>query len=296
MLLPSAITCDASQPQHFLRSANAFVSPPASPPNTSSGPIGNIVSTCRSLQSLISAPTPNAALPPASLPMPTMNELPTPPMTHAMPPLKLRLRSRPTQDQSNPHTGPRKRITKRAPARGLNKRRRDVDDDMGRDDVEDGFSEGESDSDRESSYTLDSLRPLPINFQTSMPTQAPSELPPRPSTPKQSAIAPPELPLGLERADFHLHQTQDPDDASRAGTGIEIARDGEAWSVEQDRKLIEVIIAHFKLSPEDMEDCARSLGKGSGCVERRWKSLVMNGDVVLKKRERRTRLHSTWGR
>jgi hypothetical protein len=218
-------------------------------------------------------------------------------MTHALPPLKLRLRSRPGQDSSDTHTIPRKRIVKRAPSRGLNKRRRDVDDDMGRDDVEQDFSDSDHDSDKEPSYTLESIRPLPINFQAQMSSQnAPSDLPPRPSTPKQSAIAPLELPLGLERSDFHQNHNEDPDDASRAGTGVEIARDGEAWSVEQDRKLVEVIIARFKLTPEDMEDCARSLGKGPGCVERRWKSLVMNGDVVLKKRERRTRLHSTWGR
>lgn len=168
---------------------------------------------------------------------------------------------------------------------------------MGRDDVEHDFSESESDSDGEPSYTFESIRPLPINFQQSATSpQVVSDLPPRPSTPKQSAIAPLELPMGLERSDFHQNHSEDPDDASRVGTGIEIARDGEAWSVEQDRKLVEVIIAHFKLTPEDMEDCARSLGKGSGCVERRWKSLVMNGDVGLKKRERRTRLHSTWGR
>ncbi|KAK0383244.1 hypothetical protein NLU13_9157 [Sarocladium strictum] len=296
MLLPSALSCDASQPSHFLRSAAVLASPPASPPNTT-GPLGNIVSTCRSLQSLISAP-PNTSMIPAALPMPTMNELPTPPMTHSMPLLKLRLRSRSGQESpSESHTISRRRIVKRAPPRGMNKRRRDIDDDMGRDDVAHPFSDSEDDSDLEPSYTFDNVRPLPINFRTQMPSSTTSQaLPPRPSTPKQSAIAPLELPLGLERSDFHENHNEDPDDATRAGTGIEIARDGEAWSVEQDRKLVEVIIARFKLTPQDMEDCARSLGRGPGCVERRWKSLVMNGDVVLKKRERRTRLHSTWGR
>jgi hypothetical protein len=256
----------------------------------------NIVSTCRSLQSLISSP-PQLNMTPNALPMSTLSELPTPPMTHAMPPLKLRLRSRPGKDQSDRSTTLRKRITKRAPPRGVNKRRRDIEDDMGRDDVEQGFSESETDSDGEPAYTFESIRPLPINFQQPIASpQAVSDLPPRPSTPKQSAIAPLDLPMGLERSDFHQNHSEDPDDALRVGTGIEVARDGEAWSVEQDRKLVEVIIAHFKLTPEDMEDCARSLGKGSGCVERRWKSLVMNGDVGLKKRERRTRLHSTWGR
>jgi hypothetical protein len=113
---------------------------------------------------------------------------------------------------------------------------------MGRDDVEQDFSDTDNESDKEPSYAFGNIRPLPIDFGRQMsPQQASSSLPPRPSTPTQSAIAPLELPLGLERSDFHQNHNEDPDDASRTGTGIEIARDGEAWSVEQDRKLVEVI-------------------------------------------------------
>lgn len=219
-------------------------------------------------------------------------------MTYTLPPpLKLRLRSRPTRESAESQLGSRKRITKRAPARGVNKRRRAQDDDMGRDDVDEHDETVGSGSDSDNEYSLSSMPPAPTDLdRENQSCRGRDELPPRPSTPQQSTISPPDLPFGLDRTDFHQLDTRDPDEESRPGTGIEIARDGEAWSVEQDRKLIELFVAKFKLSQEDLEDCARSLGKGAGYVERRWKSLVLNGDIGLKKRPRRTTLHSTWGR
>src|SRR3954467_9222603 len=104
MLLPSALACDGPSQQHppplTRLQASLFPSPPASPPQLSSqNAIGNIFSTCRSLQSLLGAPTPigdEPITPPHSSHANNNAQLPTPPMVHAPSPLKLRLRSRKT--------------------------------------------------------------------------------------------------------------------------------------------------------------------------------------------------------
>jgi hypothetical protein len=156
MLLPSALTCDSSQPPLTRLQSALFASPPASPPQLSpQTTIGNIFSSCRSLQSLLAAPAPLEApiTPPTS--SHANAQLPTPPMTHAPSPLKLRLRSRKTDGGAAPWNGDhgpvRRRIVKRSvlPTRGVNKRRRALDDDMGRDDDAELESEPEMTHDQE---------------------------------------------------------------------------------------------------------------------------------------------------
>ncbi len=123
------------------------------------------------------------------------------------------------------------------------------------------------------------------------------ELPPRPSTPKRSRIAPEALPLGLERSDFHSLHTTDgthKPETRTEGTDVELEADGAAWSVEDDRVLVELVLEKLKLSKSDWQDCARSLGKDRGSVGRRWKSLMLNGDVGIKRTSRRGKIHSTW--
>ena len=214
-----------------------------------------------------------------------LGQLPTPPLSHAAPPLKLRLRSRPKPNQqdelSSSALGPRKRIVKRAPPRGANKRRRADDDEMGRDD---------SDSEADISSDLD------------IGAADQQEVPSGPSTPKRARIAPEQLPLGLERSDFHdvhlLEKSNDDDAAeqTKPGTDVEVGADGEHWSTEDDRILVELVLDKLKLSKTEWEDCARSLGKDHDSVGKRWKSLMLHGDVGLKTRGagRRARLHATW--
>ncbi|KAF5019408.1 hypothetical protein F66182_8580, partial [Fusarium sp. NRRL 66182] len=115
MLLPSALPCDASHSSHSRLQPSLF-SPPASPPAFSShSSFANIMTTCRSLQSLLSAPAPMV---PDSHPAPMLTQLPTPPLAHTPPPLKLRLR--PRQQRREP-VGPNK-VTKRAAPRVGNAR------------------------------------------------------------------------------------------------------------------------------------------------------------------------------
>ncbi|KAI1076720.1 hypothetical protein F5B20DRAFT_554330 [Whalleya microplaca] len=274
MLMSSAFSCDSSQPPVTRLQSSLFASPPASPPPiTQNNPLGNIFSSCRALQSILTAPPPTT---PNSTAVAPRDQLPTPPMTHtALPPLKFRLRSR-KADPNEDHI-PRMKVVKRraAPPRGVNKRRRDIDDDMGRDDdidsdLEIDGSDREQDQDTEESTF-------------------------RPSTPKRARIAPEVIPLGLERSDYHNLHGDNANEESRAeGTEVEVEADGEMWSKEDDRILVELVLEKLKLSKTDWQDCARCLGKDRISLGRRWKSLMVNGDVGLKSRSRRSKIHSTW--
>ena len=284
MLLPSAFPCDSQPPLTRLQ-ASLFASPPASPPQLSAQTaFGNLFSSCRSLQSRLASPIPIARPAPISPPGSShAQQLPTPPMAHTPAPMKLRLRSRKPDGPpgSEMVAAARKRIVKRAPVpRGLNKRRRSVEDDLGRED-----DDVESD--------------LDISEKADGVAEPADELPPRPSTPKRSRIAPEALPLGLDRADFHALRAASggPSDDIRPsveGTDVEVEADGEAWTVEDDRILVELVLEKLKLSKSDWQDCARSLGKDRSSVGRRWKSLMLNGDVGVKRTSRRSKIHGTW--
>ncbi|KAI1455993.1 hypothetical protein F4805DRAFT_434265 [Annulohypoxylon moriforme] len=277
MLMPSALSCDSSHPPVTRLQSALFASPPASPPTSShSSALGNIFSSCRALQSMLTIPPTT----PSNEHVDTHRDpLPTPPMAHtALPPLKLRLRSR--KADTNGDAIPRKKVVKKrsaAPPRGINKRSRAIEDDMGRDD--------DIDSDLEISS--------PHNGSQSQETEEQPTF--RPATPKRARIAPEVMPLGLERKDYHtLHNTNGEETAAE-GTEVEVEADGEQWSKEDDRILVELVLEKLKLSKTDWQDCARSLGKDRSSIGRRWRSLMINGDVGLKStRSRRSKIHSTW--
>ncbi|KAH7417047.1 hypothetical protein BKA64DRAFT_656824 [Cadophora sp. MPI-SDFR-AT-0126] len=264
MLLPSALGCDSSlqTPKATRFQSALFASPPLSPPPSSSRPttINNLYSTCRALQSMLSPP----------------NQLPSPPTTHADPPssaFKLRLRARKGAEETTPSLTPRKKITKRtitAPPRGANKRRRAADDEMSRHDVEEESEEDDQ-----------------IVDETN-----------RPSTPKRMRFAPEIIPLGLERSDFHDLRLAEVEAQDGQGETVLESIEGPGfnneWSTEEDRLLVELVLEKLKLTKSDWQDCARSLGKDRGSVGRRWKSLMGAGDVGLKNRPRRSRIHGTW--
>ncbi|CAK7266699.1 hypothetical protein SEPCBS119000_002163 [Sporothrix epigloea] len=367
-MLLQGFACEQSQsslahcaPRARLAS-NALASPPASPPQmTASNALDNLFNSCRSLQALLAAPS----IAPASLPITPPQQhhalLATPPLGHAPSPIKLRLRSTPRRGgscgsnnyagkpQPPPSPAPagtpfaHKRNVTRAPTpRGLNKRRRDAGDDMGRkedrrhllsDAESSDYSETEdplSITDEAEPMTISLLAPSPLRrYPSSSPltsftrraraatiaspftpavrsaapllpdpfaTSATPSTPPRPQTPKRARIAPEALPLGLTRSDFHLLHTEGvPDDSSRAGTLCETEADGEAWSTEDDRMLVELVLEKLKLSKEEWQDCARSLGRNRQSLDRRWKSLMLHGDIGLKpsSRIRRSKARGT---
>uniref|UniRef100_A0A8H7NCL4 Uncharacterized protein n=1 Tax=Bionectria ochroleuca TaxID=29856 RepID=A0A8H7NCL4_BIOOC len=191
MSLHPALSFGASQPPRpLLLQPSLLASPPASPPARSSSDsfAGNVLNSCLSLQSLMTAPTGTAS---DQLPH-TWDQLPTPPLPHANLPLKLRLRRPANVDKTNSAPATPRRIVKRGTAsRRLQKRRRcpQTQDHIGRDD-----------SDALDSETSD-LELDPESSSPTTPTLAPKELS-APATPKRARIAPEQLPLGLERADF----------------------------------------------------------------------------------------------
>ncbi|KAK8918024.1 hypothetical protein H634G_00867 [Metarhizium anisopliae BRIP 53293] len=287
MLLPSALSCDSAQPSRPALQSS-FFSPPASPPTiTSATALGNIMTTCRSLQSLIATPASPSSL--SIVPPPSLAQLPTPPLAHAALPMKLRLRARPTPSSSSTNSedlyAPRRIVKRSAHPRGINKRRRAGGDDMGRGDVP--SEEEDMDSDVESGSDSQQLQPRSDNRP---------EEPAAPTTPKRARIAPERLPLGLERSDFHnIHRLEGGCSSDGKGTEVEVEADGEEWSAEDDRILVELVLEKLKLAKSEWHDCARNLGKDRHSVNRRWKSLIMRGDVGLKTRSsNRRRLHSTW--
>ncbi|KAF3355492.1 ATP synthase D chain [Verticillium dahliae VDG1] len=125
-------------------------------------------------------------------------------------------------------------------------------------------------------------------------------MPAAPSTPKRARIAPEVIPLGLARTDYHnLHAASDtnlPLLNLAQGSGVEVERDGEHWSTEDDRILVELVLEKLRLSKTEWQDCARSLGKDRNSLSRRWRSLMAQGDVGLKptRASRRGKLHGTW--
>ncbi|KAI1325763.1 hypothetical protein F5Y16DRAFT_377120 [Xylariaceae sp. FL0255] len=268
MLISSALSaCDPSQRPVTRLQSSLFASPPASPPSTANSAFGSLVNSCRALQSILTAPSPIHSNDDTSS---QPDSLPTPPMSYApLPPIKMRLRSR--KSDINGDMIPRKKIVKRrsAPARGINKRRREIDDDMGRDDDIDSELDITNSEDEEEDSAA------------------------APSTPKRARIAPETIPLGLEPVDFHQLHTPTEEEQTKEGTEIEVEADGERWSLEDDRMLVELVLS-LKLPQSDLQECARSLGKDPDSMERRWKSLIVKGDVGLRSRSRRTRLHNTW--
>ncbi|KAI8628145.1 hypothetical protein F5Y19DRAFT_438320 [Xylariaceae sp. FL1651] len=273
MLMPSALSsCDFSHAPVTRLQTSLFASPPASPPTNTHSTFGNIVSSCRALQSMLTAPPPMSS---SESTVALLDPLPTPPMTYTpLPQIKMRLR--PRKQDANGELIPRKKVVKRpaAPPRGANKRRRAIDDDMGpNDDIDSDLDISSPDAETQDDKEEDAFRP---------------------STPKRARIAPESMPLGLERSDFHdLHMPTE-EESNKEGTGVEIEADGEPWSIEDDRVLVELILEKLKLSKSDWQECARSLGKDRTSVGRRWKSLMVNGEVGLKSRTRRSKIHSTW--
>ena len=84
-------------------------------------------------------------------------------------------------------------------------------------------------------------------------------------------------------------------DGTDGGTDVVIESDGSAWSTEEDRMLVELVLEKLRLSRSEWQDCARSLGRDRGSVGRRWRSLVGNGDIGLRRGcSRRPRLSGTW--
>ncbi|KAG5952263.1 hypothetical protein E4U53_001278 [Claviceps sorghi] len=292
MLLPSALSCDAAQPLRSAQQPISYFSPPSTPPTLSSATaLGNIMTACRSLQLLIASPSPSAQL--SSAAPSSGPQLLTPPMTYAPLPVKLHSRTRPSHADlciTNRDLHTRRKMARRcAAARGVNKPCHGGNHNTDRPNL---LSWVEANGEADVGAKCQPSKPSWLGGQDG------STLSIGPSTPKRARIAPEQLPLGLERSDFHnVHSdTELVSQSSTWGKDVELEADGNEWSAEDDRVLIELVLDKLKLSKSEWQDCARNLGKDRYSVNRRWKSLIMRGEVGVKTRftGRRDRLHSTW--
>lgn len=316
MLLSSALPpplCDP--PSQTRRPTRFFASPPTSPlsPQSQGAFSGNLLNTCYTLQSMMAPSQPHATalplFPSNELPPPAeLSELPTPPMTYATPPpsahKRLGVRAAPSHSHGSiPESRhlPKKKIVKRtnAPASCFfsdhshtysNKRRRAA---AARESSPDAKPEPEPEPSLGSdiSFSEDAALPSQENA-TSEPEQ------PQPLTPKRSRIAPEQLPLGLDASDFHTVHQGDPElqqqleQQKGTGTGVERNKDGELWSVEDDKILLELVLAKIKLNPSEWDECASVMGRDGRSLDRRWKTLIEHRQVRVS--SHRAKLHSTW--
>lgn len=125
-------------------------------------------------------------------------------------------------------------------------------------------------------------------------------------TPKRHRRAPLLMPLGLSAEDFdaladdssadHDEQVSLPTPGPQAGDSTS----HEPWTLDElgnwtaadDRLLVETVLEKLKLSKREWNDCARRLGKDKDTLGKRWKMLVVEGNVGLRRggRLRRTNL------
>lgn len=131
------------------------------------------------------------------------------------------------------------------------------------------------------------------------------------STPKRQKRAPSDLPLGLAITDFESLEesvarqkshriTPEPDEQPDQPVlpSIETSEEDESseWTAEDDQKLVEIVLEKLKLSKRDWEECARRIGKDNDSVGRRWRALVGEGNIGLRRGGRtvRGRLDECW--
>lgn len=120
-------------------------------------------------------------------------------------------------------------------------------------------------------------------------------------TPKRPRLAPLAMPLGLSAADFQFLESPNTPPVELDMPSFEINVDADAdapsnsddWSAADDRALVETVLEKLRLSKREWNDCARILGKDKDSLGKRWKMLVGEGDVGLRrggKRPGRTEL------
>ena len=109
------------------------------------------------------------------------------------------------------------------------------------------------------------------------------------STPKRQRKTPPSLPLGLAQADFDALETPaTPTSVPKPEPEKESIENGE-WNSEDDGKLVALVLEKLMLKKSDWDDCAKRLGKGKDSIGERWRILVGEGEVGLRRGGRKAR-------
>ncbi|KAI2245080.1 hypothetical protein LOZ13_001201 [Ophidiomyces ophidiicola] len=295
MLLPSALSCDARPPAARSRFPSRLF-PATPPPSDADGLIAGtaLFGTCRALQSLLNASP--AASPRAA---------------------------KPARLQSPLHMRPQAvtRVAKPSvkPPRGANKRRRTV------------YEEGENDnsgssSDEDREQRLDRFstpkrqRRAPPNLPLGLDLSDFRSLdPPPPNDGEPTSLPPPQQQPSSQQQEQEQEQQQQqqplllllplhpkptatsadpphPQHLAATTAASDPLDPSPDWTSEDDGRLVDLVLEKLKLSKRDWNDCARKMGKDHDSVGRRWKALVGEGNVGLRRGKRmvRSRIHENW--
>lgn len=120
------------------------------------------------------------------------------------------------------------------------------------------------------------------------------------STPKRQRRVPLNMPLGLSAEDFAGLETPPSSDweSSKGDSSQREAQDNRTtpndlalagWTPQDDDQLVGLVLEKFKLSRKQWTECARKIGKDDHSVGQRWKLLVGEGDVGLRRGGKRAR-------
>jgi len=115
------------------------------------------------------------------------------------------------------------------------------------------------------------------------------------STPKRARRIPLSMPLGLTAADFDSLSPDLDMPLTPPSYPLEYDPDfdqqliDQDWNVVDDRMLVETVLEKLRLSKREWNDCAQRLGKDKDSLGRRWKMLVGEGNIGLRRGGRRTR-------
>ncbi|PYI00784.1 hypothetical protein BO78DRAFT_34117 [Aspergillus sclerotiicarbonarius CBS 121057] len=298
MLLPSALPSDMRQPQthSHVAPSQLFTTPP--PSDDDYFPSGNgLLGTCRALQTLLNgspASTPRRATPP---------RLQSPLQLRSPPPTRSRKRLS-QKDFNLKQASPSPIVTPSRPPRGANKRCRDTFE------IE---SEIESETDTDNTKPTHSvvaesrLRYTTPKRRRHIPNELPLGLtqsdfyslfsPPI----TQSPPSPAHRPLGehngkegqdLERPSYNpdaaLPSIETSDDFKDTTLDEPSPIDSSpSWTAENDASLVDLVLSKIQLSRQDLDDCARKLGRDGESIGQRWQTLLGQSDVGLRRTVKR---------
>ncbi|PYH76361.1 hypothetical protein BO82DRAFT_206961 [Aspergillus uvarum CBS 121591] len=297
MLLPSALSCDVRRPSSCSRFTpnRSFSTPP--PSDDDFVPPGNgLLGTCRALQSLL-------------------HGSPAPPSRGAkserlQSPVQIRSRkpsSRQHQRETQHTQIPASRITPQSPSSGALKRRRDTFESETEDDLP-AVTTPDRKTDRYTTSTDEqstrSQRFATPKRQRHIPYDLPLGLshsdfyslqsPPVSQSPASPAHQQHPAPVANNpRASASAHATAHPFNPDTALPSIEESESALStssslspdltWAEEDDQRLIGLVLEKFQLSRRNWNECAEKLGKDQACVERRWRFLLNNGHIGLRR-------------
>lgn len=104
------------------------------------------------------------------------------------------------------------------------------------------------------------------------------------STPKRRRIAPLSLPLGLTTQDY---ESLNMPPGYGENNSQEAVFSNSDWTPEDDEALVTLLLDKFRVSKWDWNECARLLGKDKDSMGRRWRVLVGNGQIGLRRADTR---------